>query len=931
MYLTQATEIKGAIDTLALETILWVDTETADWKTKYPKISLIQVLINPDDRTGESAYILDVLDRPQLVAYFLQKIISNPKIEKVFHHASYDLKFLGKKQAKNITCTYQLARKISKKRLGTSNLKLKTLAVELCGFTQIDCEPQSSDWRRRPLSEKQLHYAKLDTVYLAHVHRQLLEFIAPKYTQTEEEIFVPTAKLNDPSFSVTNVRVAFECPRLFYLERRFGGKTVFLPKTQYAAIGNPFHQLAQKFVELAIADTRFRSLLTPAAEQLQAEEVAQEMQQLFYTIEFYPYLQSVVGEKPHLAPTLYQIWQGVCGLIRHYAQLLVANRYHCHADTILPQTFVDRELRVQAQFKLPDGTTQLVRGQFDSLVYDVANRRLCAVEYKTYQAADLSAQVAQVALYAYMLQQQKRKPVDAAVYCVLPEFRAYQFPWEELDRTVHQLIPHKLAQMRQWLAWEPPQPNPPPPTSQSKLCEICPQQQKCQGYFPPVETPVETPAKSASSPTRKNRKTPSKSNPPSHIPASPPPRVSPSRESPTRKNRKTPSKPNPPSPVSPSLKSPSQKNQKTSSPIPASPRPRVTASSPPTPEVDAITEQLVTVLQAFGVDVDYQGAAVGPAFVRVKLKPKLGVKVSSILTRKEDLQVQLGIPALPLIAPQAGYVSVDLPRSDRQIAYFEQYVQPTSTPATAPVRIAIGVNLDGKLVEADLSDPNTCHFLVGGTTGSGKSEFLRALLLSLLQRRSPPQLKIALVDPKRVTFPEFEGIPWLLSPVVKDCDRAVELMEELVEEMERRYRLFEACGCNDLSSYNQKRIDRDKPPEPAIICIFDEYADFMTDKEIKNPLEGSIKRLGAMARAAGIHLIIATQRPEAKVVTPIIRSNLPGRIALRTASEADSAIVLGGSRKEAAYLLGKGDLLYQAGASLHRLQSLFANAIDLVR
>ena len=884
MYLTEVSDIKTAIDNFALETILWVDTETADWQTKYPKISLIQVLANSDDRTGDSSYILDVLDRPQLVEYLIKKIITNPKIEKVFHNASYDLKFLGKKQAKNITCTLQLARKISKQKLGTANLQLKTLAAELCGFTHIDSESQSSDWRRRPLSQKQLQYAKLDTVYLACVHCQLLKFLGDRSTPTQEEMFVPTAKPDRSSLSVTNVRVAFECPRLFYLVQRFGGMSVFFPKTQYAAIGNPFHQLAQKFVELALKDTRFRSLLTPAAEQLKSENVAQEMQQLFYKSAFFPYLQSVIRENPNLVPTYNQIWQGVRGLIGHYARLLVANRYHCHADTILPQTFVERELSVQAQFQLPDGTKQWVRGKFDNLVFDVANRRLCAVEYKTYQAADLSAQVAQVALYAYMLQQQKREPVDAAVYCVLPEFREYQFPWEELDRTVHQLIPHKLAQMQQWLAWEPPQPNPPPPTSQSKLCEICPQQQKCQSYFPPVETQTKPVSPSSS----KNQKTQPKSNPPSPLSASEHSRVSPSPESP------------PPEPT-------------------------------PTPEVDAIAEQLVTVLQAFGVDVDYQGAAVGPAFVRVKLKPKLGVKVSSILTRKEDLQVQLGIPALPLIAPQAGYVSVDLPRSDRQIAYFEQYVQPTSTPPTAPVRIAIGVNLDGKLVEADLSDPNTCHFLVGGTTGSGKSEFLRALLLSLLQRRSPAQLKIALVDPKRVTFPEFEGIPWLLSPVVKDCDRAVELMEELVEEMERRYRLFEGSRCHDLSSYNQKRLDRDKPPEPAIVCIFDEYADFMTDKEIKDPLEGSIKRLGAMARAAGIHLIIATQRPEAKVVTPIIRSNLPGRVALRTASEADSAIVLGGSRKEAAYLLGKGDLLYQAGASLHRLQSLFANAIDLVR
>jgi S-DNA-T family DNA segregation ATPase FtsK/SpoIIIE len=325
--------------------------------------------------------------------------------------------------------------------------------------------------------------------------------------------------------------------------------------------------------------------------------------------------------------------------------------------------------------------------------------------------------------------------------------------------------------------------------------------------------------------------------------------------------------------------------------------------------------------------VDYLGAAVGPAFIRVKLKPHLGIKVVSLLNRSADLQVQMGISALPLIAPQPGYVSVDLPRSDRQIANFNDYIQTKIAPIDSPVRIAIGVDLDGGLVEANLSDPNTCHFLVGGTTGSGKSEFLRSLLLSLLYRYSPKQLKIALVDPKRVTFPEFEQIPGLYSPIVKDSDRAIELMTDLVTEMEDRYRQFELAGCADITSYNQKSAKL----LPRIVCIFDEYADFMAEKETRNQLELSIKRLGAMARAAGIHLIIATQRPEAKVVTPLIRSNLPGRVALRTATEADSTIVLGNSQKAAAYLLGKGDLFYQVGSDLHRLQSLLATSFQLLQ
>ncbi|MEO0488743.1 MAG: FtsK/SpoIIIE domain-containing protein, partial [Cyanobacteria bacterium J06659_2] len=214
---------------------------------------------------------------------------------------------------------------------------------------------------------------------------------------------------------------------------------------------------------------------------------------------------------------------------------------------------------------------------------------------------------------------------------------------------------------------------------------------------------------------------------------------------------------------------------------------------------------------------------------------------------------------------------------------------------------------------------------VGGTTGSGKSEFLRSLLLSLLVRHSPETLQIALVDPKRVTFPEFEAMPWLLEPIVKDSEGAIALMTTLMDEMDRRYQRFEQSRCADLNRYNQQA----KTPMPRIVCIFDEYADFMSEKESKAAIEQSIKRLGAMARAAGIHLIIATQRPDAKVVTPLIRSNLPGRVALRTASDADSAIILGGKQGDAVNLLGKGDLLYLKGAQLLRLQSLFAPQIVL--
>lgn len=868
-YLTEATKIRQLISELTYCKTLWLDTEVADCTTSHPRLSLIQILPEHTDTTGFSAYIIDVLDKHDLAEYFINQIMNNPNIQKVFHNASFDLRFLGGKLANNITCTLQLARKITRQRLEVSNLKLKTLAAELCQFTNVDAEEGRSDWGKRPLSQKQLQYAAMDTVYLAAVHRHLLEISNP---HAVNEIFnminyisKPTSeKQENPSLNATKVRIAFECPRLFYLNHKFGDKAMFLPPNAAYGIGNPFHTLADNFVKLALIEPQFKTLFQPAAELLKVEEVASAMQQIFYQLEFFPYLQKATEKNPSQASTLLQVWQSLQGLIKRFAELLITNRNYCKAETVISNTFISQERNIEHYFTLPDGTQQLIRGEFDCLVFKFAKNRLCMVEFKTYQSVDPSAQLAQVALYSYMLWHQKKVPVDSAVYCVLPEFKEYHYSWEQLKDTVHQLIPHKLLQMQQWLNWEALQPNSPPSTTQSHLCQICSQQKKCKTFF-----------------------TLSFDNEISSF---------------NSENDEIDS-------------SFTKEIDKDDNPI--------TIDEPV--NADSIGEELVTTLQSFGVGVDYQGATEGPAFIRVRLKPHLGVKVNAITKLSADLQVQLSLEKPPLIAPQAGYVSIDLPHPNRQVASLEKYIQQEFLPPTAPVKIAMGVSIEGKLLEADLSDPNTCHFLVGGTTGSGKSEFLRSLLLSLLYRYSPQHLKIALVDPKRVTFPEFEQISWLYSSVVKDSDRAVELMEELVVEMESRYQKFEKARCADLSRYNQNS----SVPLPRIVCIFDEYADFMAEKEIRTVLEQSIKRLGAMARAAGIHLIIATQRPEAGIVTPIIRSNLPGRVALRTASEADSKIVLGGTDTSAAYLLGKGDLLYQTGPQTHRLQSLFAKNIHI--
>jgi ribonuclease D len=201
-YLTSPSEIRKIVAEYTKATTLWIDTEVADYKSRRPRLSLIQVLDDPQDMSGDRAYLLDVLDQPDVVAEFIDKIMVNPGIEKVFHNASYDIKFLGNKQAGNITCTLEIAKKIPYYLLPLPNYQLKTLATVLCEFNNIDKQEQQSDWGKRPLTEEQIDYAYLDCIYLAQVHLQLLKLqlkvnpnpatedliaLGARYTQLEQQ------------------------------------------------------------------------------------------------------------------------------------------------------------------------------------------------------------------------------------------------------------------------------------------------------------------------------------------------------------------------------------------------------------------------------------------------------------------------------------------------------------------------------------------------------------------------------------------------------------------------------------------------------------------------------------------------------------------------------------------------------------------------
>jgi S-DNA-T family DNA segregation ATPase FtsK/SpoIIIE len=471
-YLTKIEEIESIITKLTTYKILWLDTEISDWYSSNPRLSLIQISYDYSEMT----YILDVLHKPEIIQKFITQIIHNQKIEKVFHNANFDLKYLGNEEkAKNITCTLKIARKISLKTLNTPNRQLKTLASKLCGFENADTESQGSDWGKRPLSQKQLCYAQMDTVYLSHVHQALLNIISP-----------PLLKKNITTFSVTQVKVAFECPRLFYLNYHFKGQTLFVPPEHPKGIGYLFHQLAEKLIHTAKHNSEFTKLFLLESEQLNLEKIAFQIQQLFYELVFFPILQKAIQKKDlELIQKYYQIWQGIIQLIRYWVILLIRNRSFCQPNVLLQKTFAAEEISLEHIFNLPNGNQVKVIGRFDSLIYDFEKRRFCLVEYKTYQPIDLAAQLAQVALYSYMFKETKNNstPIDSSVHQVLPTFNEYYYSWEELEKTVYQLIPHKLQQMQNWLTWKQDNLNPPPAAIKSDLCNICPQQATCQQFF----------------------------------------------------------------------------------------------------------------------------------------------------------------------------------------------------------------------------------------------------------------------------------------------------------------------------------------------------------------------------------------------------------------------------------------------------------------
>ena len=354
-------------------------------------------------------------------------------------------------------------------------------------------------------------------------------------------------------------------------------------------------------------------------------------------------------------------------------------------------------------------------------------------------------------------------------------------------------------------------------------------------------------------------------------------------------------------------------------------------------------------LRDFGVEVQVVAAYPGPVVTRYEIEPATGVKGSQIVNLSKDLARSLALVSIRVVEtiPGKNFMALELPNPKRQIVRLSEIIgSQIYHEAHSLLTVALGKDIGGNPMVADLA--KMPHLLVAGTTGSGKSVGINTMILSLLYRATPEQVRLILIDPKMLEMSVYEGIPHLLCPVVTDMRQAGHALNWTVGEMERRYKLMSTLGARNLAGYN-KKIDEARAkgenipnpfsltpddPEPLdklpmIVVVIDELADLMM--VVGKKVEELIARIAQKARAAGIHLILATQRPSVDVITGLIKANVPTRIAFQVSSKIDSRTILDQQGAEA--LLGQGDMLYLApGTGLPvRVHGAFASDDEVIR
>ena len=330
-------------------------------------------------------------------------------------------------------------------------------------------------------------------------------------------------------------------------------------------------------------------------------------------------------------------------------------------------------------------------------------------------------------------------------------------------------------------------------------------------------------------------------------------------------------------------------------------------------------------LDNFGIPVEMAEVNVGPTVTQYAFKPAEGVKLSKITTLSNNLALALAAHPIRIEAPIPGksLVGIEVPNKVRSTVTLRNLLShPNWQNSTSPLFVALGRNVSGAPVYADITEGP--HILVAGATGTGKTIFLNTLILSLLYKCTPDNLRIIMVDPKRVEFQNYNDIPHLLCPVIYDATKTINALQWLTHEMERRFEIFSEVPARNLATYNQnKSVIASGLQLPYIVFVVDELADLMAVKG--REIEAGVVRLAQMARATGIHLVLATQRPSVEVITGLIKANVPTRITFQVSSQVDSRTVIDTSGAEK--LLGAGDMLFSSAksAKISRIQGPYVS------
>ena len=340
-----------------------------------------------------------------------------------------------------------------------------------------------------------------------------------------------------------------------------------------------------------------------------------------------------------------------------------------------------------------------------------------------------------------------------------------------------------------------------------------------------------------------------------------------------------------------------------------------------------LAQKLGSALNDFKVEGEIRATHSGPVVSLFEFLPAAGVKSSRIIGLADDIARSMSaLSARIANIPEQNAIGIEIPNQERQAVHFAHLLSdPIYKNSSASLPLILGVNISGQPIIADLA--TMPHLLVAGTTGSGKSVAINAMILSLLYSLRADECTLIMIDPKMLELSVYQDIPHLLTPVVTDPKKAVAALRWVVREMESRYQKMAACAVRSIGNYNDK-VARKNPDQkmPFIVVVIDEMADLMmvAGKEI----EGAVQRLAQMARAAGIHLIAATQRPSVDVITGTIKANFPTRISFQVTSKIDSRTILGEGGAE--QLLGKGDMLWmQAGGKLQRVHGPFVADDDV--